>query len=165
MKRAKYLFVLIIATVVYVTLSLTVGQNSINCYRQMEDQKRIVSMQKAEIQNINNELNLELTALKKDRAVIAAYARKLDYVADGEKLVKITGLKPLSSTIYETGTVVRHVEPDFVSEYLCKIAGVCAGLLCFLIFIYNDIKNGDFEFGKKKRTYIKGVPIYDIQQI
>ena len=124
MKRAKYLLVLFVTTFVYVALSLTVGQNSMRCYRQMEDQKRIVSKQKADIQNLNTELILELTALKNDRAVIAAYARKLDYVAEGEKLVKITGLKPANNTVYETGSVIRHVEPQYVSEKLCKAAGI-----------------------------------------
>lgn len=165
MKRAKYLFVLFIGTLVYVTLSLTVGQNSFSCYRQMEEQKRIVSKQKADIQNINNDLSLELTALKKDRAVIAAYARKLDYVADGEKLVKITGLKPLTNTIYDTGTVVRHVEPEFVSENLCKAAAICAALLVLLLFLFNDAKEGNIEFGKKKGTFVRGVPVYDVRQI
>lgn len=163
MKRAKYLFVLICGTLVYVILSLTVGQNSLSCYNQMEEQKRIISTQKAEIQNINSELSLELTAIKNDKAVIAAYARKLDYVADGEKIIKITGLKPAKTSLYETGSVVRHVEPEYVSERLCKIAGLCAGLLVLLLFVINDVKS--YENEKNKRPAINGIPIYDIPQI
>lgn len=160
MKRAKYLLVIFIGTLVYVTLSLTVGQNSIACYRQMEEQKRIVSRQKTEIQNINSELNLELTALKKDKAVIAAYARKLDYVADGEKLIKIKGLKPSQSSLFETGTVVRHKEPTYVSERLCKIAAICSGLLVFLFIYFTSYKkDGIYVKGKSKTTKI---PVYDV---
>lgn len=166
MKFAKYLFVLLIGTFVYVLLSLTVGQNSISCYKAMEEQKRIVSKQKSDLQNINNELTLELTALKKDKAIIAAYARKLDYVADGEKLMKINGLKPVTNTLYETGTVVRHVEPEYVSEKLCKIAGLCSGFLFFIILLFGDIKAGNFttEQSNKNRV-VKGIPIYDVKQI
>lgn len=164
MKAAKYLFVLFIGTVVYVILSLTVGQNSISCYKQLEEQKRIVSKQKSDIQNINDELVLELTALKKDRAIIASYARKLDYVSDGEKLVKIKGLKPFYNSIYETGTVIRHEEPSYVSEYLCKIAGLCVSLIWFLVFLLKDLNENKTAF-VRKTTYINGVPIYDIPQI
>lgn len=164
MKRAKYLLVLFIGTAVYVALSLTVGQNSMSCYRQMEEQKRIVTRQKTNIQNINTELILELTALQNDRAVIAAYARKLDYVVEGEKLVKINGLKPSKNAFYETGTIVRHVEPQYVSEKLCKIAAFCAGLIVLLLFLIKDFKNG--EIGRKKNyTTINGIPVYDVAQI
>ena len=164
MKRAKYLLVLFVTTFVYVALSLTVGQNSMRCYRQMEDQKRIVSKQKSDIQNLNTELILELTALKNDRAVIAAYARKLDYVAEGEKLVKITGLKPANTTVYETGSVIRHVEPQYVSEKLCKIASAIAGLILFVFMLMGDVKNGNISF-KKNYTTINGIPVYDVPQI
>jgi len=157
--------VLFVSTFVYVALSLTVGQNSMRCYRQMEEQKRIVSKQKSDIQNLNTELILELTALKNDRAVIAAYARKLDYVTEGEKLVKINGLKPANNTVYETGSVIRHVEPQYVSEKLCKIASACAGLILLVLMLLSDIKNGYITLGKKNYTTINGIPVYDVPQI
>ena len=135
MKRAKYLTVLFVGTLVYVIMSLSFGQNSLRCYSKMEEQKRIVSKQKAEIQSINTELSLELSALKNDKAVIAAYARKMDYVSDGEQLVKITGLKPYQNALYDTGTVVRHEEPEYVSEKLCKMCGLCAALLVLLLML------------------------------
>lgn len=163
MRRAKYLLVVFIGTLVYVFLSLTVGQNSITCYRQLEDQKRIVSKQKTEIQNINSELILELTALKSDKAVIAAYARKLDYVGDGEKLIKINGLKPSESTLYETGSVVRHKEPDYVSERLCKIAAICSAILVFVLLLLSDSKKT--KFTRSRNNVINGIPVYEVCQI
>ena len=108
MKRTKYIFPIFIATLIYVLLSMTLGPNGFKCIDQMEEQKRILSKQTSDIQNINSELQLELTALTNDKAVIAAYARKLDYVSDDEKLVKITGLKPAQTTLYDTGTLVKH---------------------------------------------------------
>lgn len=166
MKFAKYLFVLLIGTFVYVGLSLTVGQNSISCYKAMEEQKRIVSKQKSDLQNINTELTLELTALKKDKAIIAAYARKLDYVAEGEKLIKVTGLKPANNTLYETGSVVRHEEPNYVSEKLCKMAALCTSLFVLIIFLFADFRAGNFSSNSnRKQTVVKGIPIYDVQQI
>ncbi len=165
MNRAKYLLVIFIGTLVYVTLSMTVGQNSIKCYRQMEEQKRIVSKRKSDIQNLNTELSLELTALKNDDAVIAAYARKLDYVKEGEKLVKITGLKPLQTLMYDSGTIARHVEPEYVSENLCKISGFVVALLIFVLLLYGDYKKDKKFASRHREDYIAGIPVYDIPQV
>ena len=162
MKRAKYLTVLFAGTLVYVVMSLCFGQNSLKCYSQLEEQKRIVSKQKAEIQNINTELTLELNALKNDKAVIAAYARKMDYVTDDEKLVKITGLKPYQNALYDTGSIVRHVEPEYVSEKLCKLSGLVAALAVLLVLLISDIKKGEIVFSKNKRVPVAGIPVYNV---
>jgi len=165
MNRVKYLSVILAGTVIYVLMSLAVGQNSVRCLRYMERQKRLVSIRTAEIQDINNELALELAALRKDKAVIAAYARKLDYVADGEKLVKITGLKPASTTLYNTGTVLRADRPDYVPERYCKMAALCFSFFYFLIIFMLDVGNGRIQFGKGEKSVVTGIPIYDIPQI
>lgn len=165
MNRAKYLLVVFVGTLVYVALSITVGQNSIRCYKAMEEQKRLVSKNASDIRSINTELQLEMTALKNDPAVIAAYARKLDYVGENEKIVKINGLKPMQTTIYNTGTVVRHSEPDYVSEEICKTVSVLAALIVFFIMFVYDILHKNFFVFQKKPSYVKGIPVYDIQQI
>ena len=165
MNRAKYLAAIFFGTFVYVLLSMTFGQNSLYCYNKMEEQKRIISRQTSEIQNINSELSLELAALKNDRAVIASYAHKLDYVSEGEKLVKITGLRPAQTTLYDTGTVLRHEDPEFISEKVCKIVGLGFGLLFAIIFLLYDISCGNIVLGKNKKPIVTGIPVYDLPQI
>lgn len=165
MKRAKYLTVLFAGTLVYVILSLCFGQNSLRCYSWMEEQKRIVSKQKAEIQNINSELTLELTALKNDKAVIAAYARKMDYVSEDEKLVKITGLKPYQNTLYDTGSIVRHAEPEYVSEKICKMGGLVAALLVLVLMLAYDLKKGNIGASARKEVRVTGIPVYNMPQV
>lgn len=165
MKRAKYLVTVFLGVFVYVLLSMSFGQNSIHCCNQMEEQRRLISKQTSEIQNINSELSLELAALQSDRAVIAAYARKLDYVSDGEKLVKITGLKPAQTTLYDTGTVLRHEEPDYIPEQICKITGLAFGFLSFIVLLLFDVSRGEFALGKSKKPIVTGIPVYDIPQI
>lgn len=165
MNRTKYLFTVFIGTLVYVLLSMTVGQNSLRCYNQLENQKRIISKQASDIQNINSELKLELTALENDHAVIAAYARKLDYVSDDEKLVKITGLKPAQTTLYDTGTVARHEEPVYLSEKICKLLGIFFFGLSFVIMVLYDISAGNIETKKNRKPIVTGIPIYDVEQI
>lgn len=165
MNRAKYLAAVFFGTFIYVLLSMSFGQNSIHCYKKMEEQKRLISRQTTEIQNINSELSLELTALQNDRAVIASYAHKLDYVSEGEKLVKITGLRPAQTTLYDTGTVLRHEEPEFISEKICKIVGLAFALLFTLIFFLYDISCGNIVLGKNKKPIVTGIPVYDLPQI
>lgn len=165
MNRTKYLAAIFLGTFVYVLLSVSFGQNSIHCYNQMEEQKRIISKQTSEIQNINSELTLELAALKNDRAVIASYAHKLDYVSDGEKLVKITGLKPAQTTLYDTGTVIRHEDPEFIPEKVCKSVGLGFALLFLIIFFLYDISSGNIVIGKNKKPIVTGIPVYDLPQI
>ena len=165
MNRTKYLAAIFFGTFVYVLLSMTFGQNSLYCYNKMEEQKRIISRQTADIQNINSELSLELAALQNDRAVIASYAHKLDYVSEGEKLVKITGLRPAQTTLYDTGTVLRHEDPEFISEKVCKIVGLSFALLFIIVFFLYDVSRGNIVLGKNKKPIVTGIPVYDIPQI
>lgn len=165
MKCTKYLFTLFIGTLTYVILSILVGQNSITCYKQMEEQKIDITDRTQEIENINNELLMELNALQNDKAVIGAYARKLDYVGEGEKLVKITGLKPAQTTLYDTGTVLYHKGTMFLEEKYCKMLGLILGILSFVIMILYDINKKTFNSSKKQNSVIKGIPIYEIPQV
>lgn len=166
MKRAKYILVIFSGSFIYILMSLLFGVNSFRNYKFMEEQKVILSKQKSDIQNINSELELELTALRDDKAVIAAYARKLGYVNSDEKIIKITGLKPAQTALYDTGKVVRHQEPSYVSEKICKIVALIFSLMVFsLLFIY-DIVKGNIVLGAKKRpAVVTGIPLYDLPQI
>jgi len=165
MNCGKYLFSIFVGTLIYVCLSMLVGQNSFHCYSQMEEQKILLSKHTSEIQNINSELTLELTALQNDKAVISAYARKLDYVQDGEKLVKINGLKPAQTTLYDTGSVLRHKNPEYLSEDACKLISIFITGLCFVMMFMIDLSKGNVSFKKQKSTIVKGIPVYDLPQM
>ncbi len=166
MNRIKYLASVFIGVFVYVGMSMLVGQNSIRCYKEMELQKMQISRHTSEIENINEELRLEYAALRDDKDVIAAYARKLDYVCDEEKLVKITGLKPIQTVIYNTGNVMRHHDIECVPEKYCKLAGLCFFFMSALLIFLFDLNKGNISFKKKQNTpLLKGIPIYDIPQI
>lgn len=165
MNRTKYLITVFIGTFVYVLLSMTVGQNGFKCIKHMENEKRVISKQAADIQNINSELTLELKALENDKAVIAAYARKLDYVTDDEKLVKITGLKPAQTTLYDIGSVLRHKETSYLSEKICKILGLFFFAVSFVIMILYDVSKGNIKSKKNVKPIVTGIPVYDVKQI
>jgi len=166
MIHLKLLASALAGTVVYVTVSIFAGQNGINSYKQLEDQKREISRQANYIQNINDALTLEKNALSNDRDVIAAYARKLDYVKEGETLVKINGLKPFEHTLYDTGSVLKRTEISYIPDDVCKILGVVFFFLTLLLFLFIDLSNGNNPFVRKKEVnIIKGIPIYGGKQI
>lgn len=166
MKTVKYLTAVLAGTFIYVLFSVSFGRNGFWAFNQLEEQKRVISAHTQNIQNINDELNLERTAIANDMDVIAAYARKLDYVFPDEKLVKINGLGEVRSSMYESGTVLKHKPVAFVPEWVCKACGlVITGLLFILMFLY-DISQGNISFKKKDDVEtIQGIPVYDMPQI
>lgn len=165
MNRTKYLLPVLAGVLAYVLLSLTVGQNSYRCYKNLQEQKQAISLRTVEIQNINSELILEQSALQNDQDVITAYARKLDYVGEGEKLVKINGLKPAQNTLYDIGKVLRHTEVTFLPERICKIIGLFFSLMILFVIILYDISQGNLGSGKKQNVHIAGIPVYEVKQI
>ena len=128
------------------------------------EQKKAIARQTEMIQNINNELTLEYSALLRDRDVIAAYARKLDYVGYGEKLVKVNGLKPAQTELYDIGTILRKKNFACLSERTCKLCGLTFFLLTLILMFLIDLNNGKICFGEKK-VLVKGIPVYDIKQM
>ena len=167
MKRINFLIALLVTTFAYAALSFFAGKNGIWCYSQLLEQKKEIARRTDQIQSINNELRLEFDALSKDKDVIAAYARRLDYVSDGEKLVKITGLKPAFTPIYDTGTALKSIPCTYLSEGLCKIIALIIGILSLIIMILINISRGDIKFGSKtkEKPLVKGIPVYDVLQI
>ena len=166
MIRVKFLCALFIGSFAYTLISFLAGQNGIWSYNQLSEQKIEIARQTNYIEKINGELNLEYTALLKDRDVIAACARKLDYVAPGEKLVKIKGLKPYQTTLYDIGTPLKRKGCTFFTEEFCKICGVLFFILSFLIMILIDFTRGNILFPVRKQedATFQGIPVYDLQQ-
>lgn len=166
MKRQKYLLAILAGVASYVLLCITCGKNGVWARNQLLEQKRIISANTQLVENINEELKLEKTAIQNDREVIAAYARKLGYVSEGEKLVKITGLGVLSDMKYETGTVVKAKEVMYIPEWICKACGVFIFSLFFVLLFFYDISKGNISFRKKARyEVVAGIPVYDVSQI
>ena len=165
MNRTKYLLSVLSGVLAYVLLSLSVGQNSLRCYKNLQEQKQLISLRTVEIQNINSELTLEHSALQNDKDVIAAYARKLDYVSEGEQLVKINGLKPAQNTLYDIGKVLRYTEITFLSEKICKIIGLFFAVMTFAVILLYDLSKGNIRTCKKQNVMVAGIPVYEVKQI
>lgn len=168
MIHSKILIAALVGTFAYTAVSFIAGQNGVWCYRQLEEQKMDISRQTAAIQAITDELSLECTALLKDRDVIAAYARRLDYVGNDEKLVKISGLRPAQTTLYDTGTVLRRKPCYFISEPVCKACGLVFFCLALAIMTLFDLSRTGVPVRRRKKEsgeVIGGIPVYDVSQV
>ncbi|QTQ11728.1 septum formation initiator family protein [Treponema parvum] len=165
MKCFSFLIAAFFGVFSYVALSLTVGQNGLWSEKQLNEQKRLLSLHTAGIQKINDELTLEYTALQKDPDVIAAYAKKLGYVGENEKLVKITGLHAAPVTLYNTGTVLKRQSVLYISEWVCKAFAMTVFFIALSILFLTDYsrKLGSRHGNNGKK--IRGIPIYDLPQV
>lgn len=170
LKMFKFLAAALAGTIVYVLVSFTCGKDGLWADEQLREQKRILSARADEIQKINDSLSLEFTALEKDPDVIAGFARKMGYVRDGEKIVKINGLVPIDEYHFETGTPIKYIAPYALPEWFCKVSGIMMFFVAYLYISLKDYKNKeDNESGhrnsKKDKIDLKGIPIYDLPQI
>jgi len=150
-KMFRFLTAVLAGTFFYVLISLSFGRDGLWASGQLREQRQILSGRVDEIKKINNSLELEYTALKKDPDVIAAFARKLGYVRNGEKIVKINGLVADDQFYFETGTPMKYVEPFFVPEWFCKFTGF---LMFFVVYAYlclEDIKQKLSDFRDVRR--------------
>jgi cell division protein FtsB len=145
MSKINALAALWLGTAVYVALSVSVGRDGFAAQKQLNAQKQRMSLRAEELERTNDELNAEYNALKYDPETIAAYARKLGYVAENEKLLKITGLPARTDTVYDAGAAVMREEIRCLSERTCKISGIAAGCLSYLFLSVRGLS------GKRKR--------------
>ena len=153
MKYLRGLIAVFFGTLVYVVSSSAVGVDGIWAQKQLEEQKRILSLNDAKLKMINEDLKLEKLALEKDMDVIASYARKLGFVSPGEKIVKIMGLGENSAAVYDFGTVLKHQKVQTIPEEFCKAIGFAVGLLVYLLLLFIDYNHGKLHFSRKTKSY------------
>lgn len=145
--------------------SFFVGKDGLWATEQLLSQKRYLSTHTANIEKTYEDLSIEKLALQSDLDVIAAYARKLGYIGQGEKLIKVSGLPTRDTQIYDPGTLKKHTEVKFIPDYICKLSGFFVFLLLLLIQILIDIKKGRLNLSFRKKQYVKivnGTQVYDM---
>jgi cell division protein FtsB len=131
-----------VGTFVYVIFSVIFGVNGIWAENQLKEQKTLLAIKVAELEKQNENLALRYEELLLDDSVIASYARKIGYVLDNEKLVKISGLS------FTPDSAIKVLQPYFKSnikyldEWICKSFGLFVFfVLQFLFTLKRMIKN------------------------
>ncbi|MBR6193459.1 MAG: septum formation initiator family protein [Treponema sp.] len=162
MIRCRFLIAACIGTFFYVVISFVGGRDGLWATRQMTEQKMILSANANEIQNTNIKLSLEKKALENDLEVVGAYAKGLGYIYEGEKLMKISGLKPHENQIYDAGTVLKHVDAEFIPEKTCKGVGLVIFFFTYFVLLLVDFSRGKISFGRRE-SGTERAPVYDVQ--
>ncbi len=157
MIKCRVLSAACIGTLFYVVVSICCGRNSIWAEKQLNEQKRLLSMHTASIEKTNEELNLEKVALEKDMDVVAAYARKLSYIREGEKLVKVSGLAVHEHQIYDPGFVMLHKEVKYFPEWFCKSTGLVMFALAYSVMLALDAGHSLVRVRSAKKGYYNGM--------
>lgn len=167
MKRCRFIISVLVGTFVYVLISLIAGRDGLWATRQMEEQRRLLSASAASIEKTNEQLKMEKSALQNDMDVIAAYARKLGYVKEGEKLVKVSGLAQRETRIFDPGVVLKSEGVSYLPEWFCKCSGLVIFVLMYIILFLYDYNHGYIHFHNHKKYFnvVKGTPVYEIHEI
>lgn len=152
MNRFRFLKAAFTGIVIYTLLNVSVGRDGIWAMSQLQKQKREISAHTANIQKINDGLNQEKLALEKDRDLIAAYARKLGYVSEGEKIVLISGLAAKETQIFDPGTILKHTQVNYIPESICKSTAIVITVLAYFLLFMFDLSRGYLHFGKKRKS-------------
>lgn len=159
MVKAKILISISVGTLVYVLISFFGGQNGLWAMRQLEEQRQNISINKAKIEKIHEELTLEYTALRNDMEVVAAYARRLGFVDEGEMLVKISGLPTYYTTMYDAGTIMRQSETKFIPEWIAKVSGCIVSALMMILLLLKDLSKSVANLSRPGPSYEAGIRV------
>lgn len=168
MVKCRLLSAALVGTLFYVAVSMICGRDGMWAQNQLQEQKINLGLHCEEIKKTNSELELEKIALQNDMDVVAAYARKLGYVKDGEKLVKISGLAARETRIFDPGSVMRHTDVDYMPEMFCKSIGIFVFLLVYLVLVLWGANNGDIRVPSRKNEddeWINSSNVYEMPQI
>lgn len=132
----------------YVLMTMFFGINGFNAYEQLNNEHHKVAARNAELQKQNDELNIRKNSLAIDDDVIRAYARKIGYVSDNEKLIKVNGLANISDKVLKVEKPYFRLPISFVSEWICKLCGFLFFLLFETLFVLKKVSRKSFNFRK-----------------
>ncbi len=147
MSRFHLLFSACCAVFVYVCISVLGGQNGIWAYNQLQDHKILLAQHVVSLQSVNEQLTIDSRALKEDESVLKAYAKKMGFVNEGEKLLKISGFADTPAFVYNAGSKILRPEiifiPDWLSKGIAFALFLCINVIFSLLHIKKSFKAYD----------------------
>lgn len=148
MNKLHLLFSVFLGTFVYVLMTLFFGVNGFNAFEQLDEQHHNVAARNSELKKQNDELNIRKHSLAIDDDVIRAYARKIGFVSDNEKLIKVNGLANISDEVLKVEKPYFRLPVSFVPEWVCKLCGFMFFLMFEILFILKKVSKKSFNFRK-----------------
>ncbi|HPX27725.1 MAG TPA: septum formation initiator family protein [Treponemataceae bacterium] len=145
MSIKQFLVSICAGTLVYVLLSFFCGESGLWAEKQLMKQKEQLVVNIDAIQSTNDELTIRKTSLLIDHAVISAYAKKLGFIQDNEKIVKISGIPSRPSINQNIGKKYLKSEIQFIPEWICKCLGSVFFFLSFIITILTGLRKRNYK--------------------
>ncbi len=147
MSRFHLLFSAACAVLVYVCISIFAGQHGIWAYTQLEEHKIVLAQHLSALQQVNEQLTIDSNALKDDESVLRAYAKKMGFVSEGERLLKISGFADTPAFVYNAGSKILRPQIIFVPDWISKCIGffvfITINLIISLLHLKKSIKTYD----------------------
>lgn len=136
MNRFKYIVPIFIGTLVYCLLLLTVGPKGIWPMKQLEKEIAILTNNVVLLSNIEKELSIQVQNLTADPDTISIYAHEIGYIADGEKLIKLSGFTGGINRNITPGITVQRGLTLFLPDWTCKLFGLLAAVITIVVSFY-----------------------------
>lgn len=138
MKRLHFLLSIVLGIFVYVLLSFVCGKNGVLAQHYMQEQFEILSLKERQLQKQNDYLKNIKESLLFDDDVVLSYAKKIGFVGENEKIIKINGLKLTNNVPLEVEKPYFKTMPSYIDEKICKISGFVVFLVFSLLSLLKD---------------------------
>jgi cell division protein FtsB len=124
--------------VAYAVTLFIYGPAGFSSMSRLEAEQARISSNLEELRAINDNLALRVQALNSDRETIQVESRKYGYIAKGERLVQVQGLKS-PKTYLMAGKILKFREKPTQGGFL----PVCAALIvaCIALFLSLSLQN------------------------
>ncbi|HPO03799.1 MAG TPA: septum formation initiator family protein [Treponemataceae bacterium] len=140
MKRFRFIIPFFCGTLVYTALLMTVGPKGFLPMSHLQKEAETMKEHISSLRTMNEELAAQVKNLSANPDTIAVYAHELGYIAEGERLIKLSGFIGGIDRNLHPGTLITRVKPIFLEDWICKTAGIATGLMALAISIVYFLK-------------------------
>ena len=139
MKKLRFLIPLLISIMVYVGINFIWGQNGIWALKQITQQKLELNNTIEKLESLNKELEMLRIEFSVDKEAIASYAKKIGFVAEGEKIVKISGIAKDLEPVLDCGSLYHITPIDFLPEWAIKVLSLVSFIITYAFIFLRQL--------------------------
>lgn len=158
MNKLRFLFPLLVSIVVYVGVNFIWGQNGVWALNQIAAQKVELKNAIEKLESLNQELEMMRIEFSIDKGAIGSYAKKIGFISDGEKIVKISGIAKDIEPMLDCGSLYHIKSIDFLPEWAIKVLSLISFLITYAFIFLR-------QMSKKVEEYKYSEEHEDIQSL
>ena len=127
--------------VAYALCLFTIGPAGFKSMDRLASERTRLENNLRELKSINEDLAARVNALQQDGDLVAAEGRKYGFIAPGERLVKVSGVK-LPQRFDVAGKILKLKEAPTQGGFLPLCAALTVALAVFLLGMASPAKEG-----------------------